>query len=902
MRKTFKLFCAAALAALAVSSCYDDSFLKSEIDRLDNRVDSLASVLNKDVANLAALQSTVTNLETSLKKAIADGDAAVKKALEDALAAAEADIAAAIAAGDKAVADALAAEKAKIEAALKALETGLGEVTSDVETLETALKALEATVGANYKDLLKKLDEVDGVVDGHIADMKTALDALAAADEKINKELVAAVAKIAVVKVEEVSGKIVLTLADGKTVELSKPLSNVDNKNLVTIVEVDGVKYWAVVGADGTAKSLEIPVEVAVEFQINSETNELEATIYGGKTWVETGIVTDAVVNADAVITDFEESDDYVTITIGGTEIVLPKYAGEFAVNIKVGKQYFKYGVTKIVEVSIADVTSTVVMTKPDGWKANINGSKLTITAPDSTKIATGFADVEGQVVLHGNTADGRCKTAILNVAVGSGFELTIDAAGRVNIVNPIVVTKVDPWMGWETTDFADAIIGICTVEEFASTNIKNLVMAAMGDAEPVGGASYLANIKNNLGLGSWYEEGVYEVDKYSVAIDSLGMGFWPVYDIKKGGKYVVWAVPQVDEVLYDDAVYAYYEPVVVEVAETISWNEIELAVSLYGTEEVYAGVINKTMLASFEYTTVQEYLELGYGHGGPWAQFKEYGFEAIGQMYEHADTVSVSELAGGLLPNETYYVWLFPKKGNKAPADYDYDADLAPYIFEYTTDKLVAGAGNATLTEGEKSYTEVSVNVKAAAEGTVVYYKFYEDAEAVEEMTDEEIIADVLSDCYYPLEEEGLVTNEYLSDGQSVTLVALSVTADGKYSIVKDTYTTLKYPIVDNVTVTVESVVLDSATDEYTVVFNVTGDVNKVAVYNNYSSSYSSMVKYVVAQNTTLNWGDVVDGKATVKFKNRGSSYMYAIYSACKVTDDAVVALTKPASKNLTE
>ena len=109
MRKTFKLFCAAALAALAVSSCYDDSFLRGEIDRLDGRVDSLASVLNKDVANLAALQSSVTTLETSLKQAIADGDAAVKKALEDALAAAETDLAAAIAKGDKAAADALAA-------------------------------------------------------------------------------------------------------------------------------------------------------------------------------------------------------------------------------------------------------------------------------------------------------------------------------------------------------------------------------------------------------------------------------------------------------------------------------------------------------------------------------------------------------------------------------------------------------------------------------------------------------------------------------------------------------------------------------------------------------------------------------------------------------------------------
>jgi hypothetical protein len=59
MRKTFKFICAAVVAAFAVSSCYDDTFLRGEIDRLDGRVDSLASALNKDVANLAALQSSV---------------------------------------------------------------------------------------------------------------------------------------------------------------------------------------------------------------------------------------------------------------------------------------------------------------------------------------------------------------------------------------------------------------------------------------------------------------------------------------------------------------------------------------------------------------------------------------------------------------------------------------------------------------------------------------------------------------------------------------------------------------------------------------------------------------------------------------------------------------------------
>ena len=56
-------------------------------------------------------------------------------------------------------------------------------------------------------------------------------------------------------------------------------------------------------------------------------------------------------------------------------------------------------------------------------------------------------------------------------------------------------------------------------------------------------------------------------------------------------------------------------------------------------------------------------------------------------------------------------------------------------------------------------------------------------------------------------------------------------------------------------------------------------------------------MSKYVMEQNTILNWADVVDGKATVTFKNRGASYSYAIVTLCKVTDGLVANLTKAVS-----
>jgi chromosome segregation ATPase len=212
MRKTFltgfKAFCVGAMALAAVS-CYDDSALRAEIDSLDERLTKVEKDLNEDIKNLSDLQATVANLETSLRKAIADGDAAVQKALEDKLTALEAKLNKAIQDGDKALADQLAAEKKTLTETLAALQAGLTSVTSSVEALQQTLTALEATVNSNYQTLLGKLDAADGVVDGYVKDITAAIAALQQADKDINAALLEAIAKISVVKVAEVDGKIV---------------------------------------------------------------------------------------------------------------------------------------------------------------------------------------------------------------------------------------------------------------------------------------------------------------------------------------------------------------------------------------------------------------------------------------------------------------------------------------------------------------------------------------------------------------------------------------------------------------------------------------------------------------------------------------------------------------------
>lgn len=898
MKKTFLAMCMVAMGFLAVS-CYDDSRLWDEVESLGDRVEKLEKDLQADVENLNALQNKVNSLETSLTEAIAAGDKAVKDALEKKLTDLETKLTAAQQAGDNAIIAELLKEKETLNAALTALQEGLTGVTTSVSKLDAALKTLEATVGKNHTDLLAELDKVDGKVDGHITDMAAALATL---KDEATKAIAEAIAKIAVTKVETANGKIVLTLADGSKVEVSAPLANVENTGLVTVVEVEGVKYWAVVEADGTYKNLDVVVghpDQKIEFQVNATTGELEYRVNGGE-WIGTGMDAASQVEGAVLVTNFEESDDYITMTIGGVEVVLPKYVPteDYSVLVKAGKQFFKYGETKVVPVSVEGISTFVVMTKPDGWKAKINGSNLSVTAPDSLKIAAGNADADGMVVLHGNTADGRCKTAVLNVSTGVGLELTIDDAGMISVKNSITALSGNDWFGYQT-DFADAYIGICTVDEFEAFASFREFFTGAAEYGEFGSYGYLANVKGNLELGSFYEEGVYEVDEYSLSIADLGSSFWPSYEIEKGGRYVVWAVPQTTDILYDEYVFAYYEPVTVEPVAEISWGEITIDVTVYGSDVVYAGAVPASMFGEESGMTFDDYMEVGYGGMGPWKQFQQYGFEAMGMPYENGSKISVAELNyGPLTPGETYYVWLMPVKGSKAPADYDYEKDFKAYVYEYTTELLVEGAEPAELSinEEETNYSTMAVNV-VPAEGTTVYYYFYEVGE-VDDMTDQEIIADVMANCYYPTTESEVVTEEYLSDGVTKVLVAVAVSEDGKYAISTQSAYTLSYPYFEEGTVSyeVESVTL-AEDGYYTAVLNVTGDANKVVLYHNYSNSYSNMSKYVMEQNTILNWADVVDGKATVTFKNRGASYSYAIVTLCKVTDGQVANLTKAVS-----
>ena len=848
MKKTFRSILAGALALLTVS-CYDDSALREQINGLDERVTAIENTLNKDVDGINDLASRLADAE-------------------DALAAANAS---------------LTSAQGSITEILAALDAFDGQVDGLVSQFEKAIEDL----GKADSDLAKAISDGDNALAAALLEGKT----------ELAQQLAAVVAKVAVVKVEEVGGNVVLTLADESTVTLSKPLSNVDNSGLVT---VDEKGNWAVVKADGTLESLNVPVghpDVKIQFQV-ADNGDLQYAVNGGE-WTATGVNTADVSGQAYVINGVEVADDNsnVAITIGETVYNLPLYVAKTVVfELSRESMYVGYGFSKTFTIEAEGVEDFYVAAKPDGWKVSVEGNVVTVVAPSQALVELGASESEGEIVLHAD-AEG-CKYASLEVVAGPAFSIEIDSkTGDVTLFNALATEYPDlTGLYGPTYEFANAQIGILMLSDFESMQIEELIALAEEGYLPSG---YLESLKFNLDIDTYYQTGVYEEDKFSVNISELGSKFYPRVEIEEGVSYVVWALPQTDKVLKDQFTYAFYKPLKVQPeAKTVSFNDITINLAASGATGFYGTLVQADMLMPDEGLTLEYFLMNGYGMGGPWMYFQqsgdpqEFGAEIVpGEDFN----LSLLNYDEPLNPNTLYYLVVFPYDHSKSVEEYDLAADVLPYVFEFTTTGLVAGDVEAEFTYNEEmsDYKTIAVDV-VVPEGCTTYYSF-QNPGAMDDMTDEELAGYLLQYSPYGVQGEETVMAEYLTPALnqlsvSKELVAVTVTADGKYAISRGVYTTREIPVDDSITMTVDTITKD-ADNNVTAVFNVTG-ATKVAVYPYYNANQPAafrlnvLSKGVTGNSSGVTFGDVVDGKVTVTFNSSNDNLFFIGYN---VADGAV-------------
>lgn len=739
MKKTFRSILAGAVALLAVS-CYDDAALRSEIDKLDDRITVLENTLSNDVSGINSLASRLSDAENAIKD------------LNEDLGSVEGDIA-------------------------------------DLGSLATDLAALKNQVN----DLVGRLDAADGKVDGIVKDLKEAVDALIEADKNfaLKADVAGALAKIAVTNVTEVNGNVVLTLADGNTVELSKPLKNVENTGLVTVIQDGAEKYWAVKDADGKVTSLGVPVghpDVDIEFSVASN-GDLQYSVNGGEL-IDAGVNTNEL--ASCLVADVVEKEDCVIITIGEVEYTLPKYVvDESSIAIKAGKTFFDYGEDKTFDLNITDIAAYYVMSKPDGWKAVIDKNKLVVTAPSEEAVKL-FAEADGEILLHANTAEGKCKIAKLAVCTSAGFSLSLSEDGIVTIINPNVVTNTD-WWGNTNTDFNDAFVGLATIADFEADPAA--YVSAIGNYEYYGDdlnymlASWKINSMDwetgEYTVGNKYVPGEYEVDVINVTVAKM-YSDWSYKELPRGSQFVVWACP-VDDMgapSLEDLVYAYYTPVDVSaVLVSASCDEITVSMGLYGADSYIIGKVAKPM--TYNYNTESYDLET---YLSSYMEGLAYGVNYLGMEVSEGGDVEfkLSEIVvqdmeepSPLAPGTGYYLYVMPMKNGKAWAEYTFD-DIKPYIFEFNTEKLQPGSDvTVAFEKGECTFDLIAVNITPSVAGSTVYYRFYnpEDIDAVENLADD-IIANGV-----PSADAVVEAREHVEGaGAQKALAALAVDETGKY------------------------------------------------------------------------------------------------------------------------
>jgi len=825
---------------------------------------------------------------------------------------------------------ALREDIADLDERLTAVEATLNAKVNGIANLATRLSDLEGSVAVldgKMTGILSRLDAIDGTADGVIKDLEAAIAALKEADKAFtakDAELAAEVAKIAVVKVEDGINDVVLTLADGSKVTLSKPASNVDNSGLVTIVKgEDGKDYWAVVDAYGHANPLGVSVAHPIKdfaFKM-TDAGELQFTV-DGSTYYSTGVKTTDLTGQDFLISDVKDNETNVVIKIGDAEYTLPKFSVTDAV-LKLSRTDFflRYSGTKTVDIESENLADVYVISKPDGWKAVLADNKLTVTAPSKKAVEVDAAEAEGQVLLHATDADNKCIIAKVDVKAGPGLTLKVGADGSVTVENSYYGTSVNMW-GEESFGFTDFILGMATPALFkedpkAYVQVYNDTWNAPSFDDIIFPSAY------NFAEQGIYEEGVYETDvvKTTVADAYFAMFY---QQLPAGAHYVVWVAPTDSEgkAVIEDMVYTEYVNVVWNVAvKEVTHSDITVTIGVEGASRyVVNAVAESSYNSEWNPMTFEEYMNAPMG--GPWNGFKSYGAaEALGQVLkaeEMPEEIKLSEILGQKLAfGENYKIWVMPildhlaiyDEANSMPeydyyvydySAFDFDEHFLPYVIDAKTNDIVAGGAYAAeLKLNSAAFTEIRADV-ALSEGTeLCYYAWYTPEEYAAFDTDAKVMEALFMDCMFPLTESGEVSKSYINPGDKYVLATVSIGTDGKYGEIVDmTFSSLAIPYDENVKVELVSAVLDEDGKKYTVTVNVTG-ASKVMGYNlTHSDYYYSQFPLNVCKNghkasySGYQMADVVDGKATLVFdkSNYKKDYYVAAYN---VTDGVVSAIS---------
>ena len=404
----------------------------------------------------------------------------------------------------------------------------------------------------------------------------------------------------------------------------------IDGKVVVVDVVTDAEGNQTIKLSDGSEVTVLAPTSCDCEpLQYRVVDGVLQVSA-DGENWIPVQVAPEQVV-ADIVLNE----DGTATITLAnGDEFTVVK-AELIESEATRAQVYVAPGETKSIKFTINDAVSDInIMNQPLGWTASIEVAPaeetednvdpgmgilaaggadflLNITGPSADFVNAGFAQKEGYVSVHFNSANGGCKVAKVAVNLAE-LSISVDASGNITVANSVAKAAGFDEMGEPMYDFADFFIGIVDAADYATYGDKVFV-----DTFDDWTYEYTANVAStqrttgfqNIVDLQWYEAGVTEKEVYTLTVDQLAGAFWPKYEYEMGKEYIIFVTTEsemanyVEQPVLTNAAKASYKRVFVEAnldKENTTWNDATAEFTLAGYNYYIVGWLPVADLEQF--------------------------------------------------------------------------------------------------------------------------------------------------------------------------------------------------------------------------------------------------------------------------------------------------------------
>ena len=281
------------------------------------------------------------------------------------------------------------------------------------------------TVNSCYYDDTDVRDSIKDLTE-RVEDLEKFMEQVSEDIESLNKLIEKLQSEVTIDDVRDNGDGYTVNFSDGTSITIYDGEDGEDGMNppAITVVEEDGVYYWALEGENGIEYILDkdgnkIPVNGnAPQVRINDE-GTWEISTDGGLTWEDTGMPAYGDGGTGGyVFNDVTEDDNYVYFTLrDGTVVKVPKTMDlSFSFGTDEDVLYFEAGESRTLDYQLSGA-SEVTITKPNGWRASIESEGFVITAPSADNV---YAEKEGVVSVLVVSANGQSLAAEQGVAIAA--------------------------------------------------------------------------------------------------------------------------------------------------------------------------------------------------------------------------------------------------------------------------------------------------------------------------------------------------------------------------------------------------------------------------------------------------------------------------------------------------